>query len=71
MPHYCFSNEDGEVVEKFYKMGDAPKKITLGGVVYLRDFTAEGVGVPAKTCWPRTCYASGVHPDQAQTLRDH
>jgi hypothetical protein len=30
-----------------------------------------GAAVPATAGWPLTCVASGVHPDQAQALRDH
>lgn len=42
-----------------------------------RDYRAEGVtgtvvGTKTKTQgWPQTCFASGVHPNQANELREH
>ena len=71
MPTYCYSNSDGVIVEQFHKMGDAPAEIVIDGEVCKRDFQAEQVGVPARSGWPLTCYASGVHADDAQKLRDH
>ncbi len=68
MPTYCYSSEDGEVIERFYPMGNAPATIYQGA--FKRDFAAEHVGVPPKAGWPLTCYASGVNAVQAQELRD-
>ncbi len=52
-------------------MGSAPQAIQLDGRKAKRDYQAECVGVPATKGWPMVpCFASGVHPKQAQELRD-
>ncbi len=75
MPEYCYSNDDGHVFERFFKMGDAPSEVVIISqgrpAVYKRDFQAEQVGRPARAGWPLTCFASGVNANQAQELRDH
>ncbi len=86
MPTYCFSSEDGEVIEEFFEMGKAPTSICRvvptcrPGVrrarkehqkLYKRDFAAEQTGRPARAGWPLTCFASGVNASQAGELRDH
>ncbi len=72
-PTYCYSSEDGGVIERFFKMGEAPKRVIMEetGKVFRRDFAVEQVGVPAKAGWPIECYASGVNAAQAGELRDH
>lgn len=70
MPTYCFSSPTGETVERFFPMGDAPQAIQVDGQEAKRDYRAECVAVPATRGWPLVCYASGVHPKQAQELRD-
>ena len=71
MPSYCYTSPTGETVERFFPMGDAPQAITLDGQEAKRDYQAERVGVPATKGWPMVpCFASGVHPKQAQELRD-
>ena len=35
-----------------------------------RSYRAEQTGGASPRGWPMTCYASGVHPDDAQALRD-
>lgn len=82
---YCYRLPDGEIVERAYKMGAAPRKVGIKGKgVAVRDFQAEGatgqmIGTDNPTRiakspgrpWPMTCVASGVHASQAQELRDH
>ena len=72
MPTYCFTSPTGRTVERFFPMGDAPQAVQLDGAEAKRDYQAERVGVPATKGWPmEPCFASGVHPKQAQELRDH
>jgi hypothetical protein len=72
MPTYCYSNErTGQVVERVFRMGEAPARIRVGRVWFDRDFGAERVAVPATSGWPLTCYASGVNAEDAQALRDY
>lgn len=92
MPSYCFKTEDGDILERVFRMGEAPEAITfypkeLGKQkeVAVRDYGAEGVtGTVVGTAnptranqrpkrpWPMApCVGSGVHPSQAQELRDH
>ena len=69
MPLYCYSSEEGEIIERVYPMGKAPATVYQGN--FRRDFQAEQVGRPARAGWPLTCFASGVNANQAQELRDH
>jgi hypothetical protein len=71
MPVYCYESDDGDVVERFYKVGQAPHKVEVRGVKYRRSFAAEGVGVPVQKGWPIECVASGVNASQAGELREH
>ena len=58
-------------VERIFPMGEAPPHIRVDGLEAKRDYQAERVGVPATKGWPHEpCVASGVHPKQAQELRD-
>jgi len=81
MPLYCYTTDDGETVERYFPMGGAPASVKVGDKVACRDRAAEaplcfvkGSQTPVKQGhgkWPMTCFASGVHPSQAQELRDH
>ena len=71
MPTYCYETDAGDVVERVYPMGKAPGSISFDGKVARRSFAAERKGMPAKSGWPMTCFASGVNASQAQELRDH
>ena len=72
MPTYCYSDENGDIYERFFHMGKAPKNIEVAkGNIARRDFAAEHMPRKAgKGGWPLACVASGVHPSQAQELRD-
>lgn len=53
-------------------MGEAPPLVMVKGRPAFRDYSAEQVAVPSTKGWPmEPCCASGVHPEQAQELRDH
>ena len=72
MPTYCFSTPDGKVTERVFPMGEAPSSVWVDGRMARRDYRAEQVGVPSTDGWPmEPCLGSGVHPSQAQELRDH
>jgi len=62
----------GEVVwhNQAVAEGWPPEKITVEGEGCPRDRRAEMHGGTPTKGWPLACYASGVHPDQAQDLRD-
>lgn len=70
MPIYCY--KAGRMhIEQFFYIGQAPKTVTVGGITYSRDFSAERVGIPASKGWPMECIASGVNAAQAGELREH
>ena len=71
MPIYCYETESGTIIELNFEIGKAPPVIFVKGVQATRNFQAESAGVPAKSGWPLTCYASGVNARDAQKLRDH
>ena len=71
MPTYCYRDDDGNVYERVYSMGQAEKTIKVDGRVAHRSFQDEMVGVPAKSGWPLECLASGVNAAQAGELKKH
>lgn len=70
MPTYCYENEKGEIKEKVYPIGLAPKIINVNGVDFKRSFQAENVGTPPTKGWPIECLGSGVNAAQRQELGD-
>ena len=71
MPIYCYKTETGKIVERRFDIGTAPLAILVDGVEAKRSYRSEGVGVPATSGWPITCYASGVNARDAGALREH
>ncbi len=74
MPLYCFKSRQGEKIEEFFLMFEIPDFVKIGRKKFFRDIAAEWKDGPSsgnKGEWPIVCYASGVHADQAQELRDH
>jgi len=70
MPVYCYqSDKTGQIIERFFPIGEAPKVIRVKTGVARRSFAAENVGVPPPSGWPMTCFASGVNASQADELR--
>jgi len=76
MPIYCYStilDDIKYIKEETFPMGEAPESIfNDAGIELKRDLGAEisGQGRPSLTGWPQVCCASGVHPKQAQQLRN-
>jgi len=66
MPAYCYEMDDGEIIERVFPVGKAPKTLTAR-----RCFAAERKGLPPSKGWPMTCVASGVNASQADELRKH
>lgn len=67
-PVYVYSDpESGRTTEITYKMGEAPKSVTVDGVEYERDLAAEHAG-SRRGCdaWPMRSEAAAVHPDQVR-----
>jgi hypothetical protein len=82
MRTYCYRIDEGNSIDVQFPAGKAPETIELSdGTVARRDYQSEmsggaafvkGSRNPVKRGWPmEPCYASGVHPSQAQGLRDH
>ena len=69
MPIYCFSNESGQVVERNFIIGAAPKAIKFRGELFRRDLGAERKGVPPTKGWPIECVGSGVNAEQGGELK--
>jgi hypothetical protein len=68
MPIYCYSHK-GTVVERMFRMGEAPKAIMVDDKKYERDIGAEHVKPqPVGDLWPLLSDAAGVHPDQIPTM---
>jgi hypothetical protein len=54
-----------------FDVNKAPSAILVDGVWAKRSIRLEWVGVPAKSGWPITCYASGVNARDAGALRKY
>jgi len=70
MPIFCYEKEPGEIVERFFDVGEAPDEIIENGVKMRRVWSVQRISVPATTGWPITCYATGVNAKDAGELRD-
>jgi hypothetical protein len=68
MPTYCYSR-NGEVIEQYYPMGEAPQRVRLGRRVYERDYTAERALTRPPANWPMESDALGVHESQIEQAR--
>lgn len=70
--NYAYAKPNGEIVWHTQGLMDGcpPVEIEVDGVTAKRSYRAERAGVPPTKGWPITCYASGVHADDAQKLRD-
>jgi len=71
MPVYCYRTDEGELVERVFHIGKAPKTIMVDGVIAKRSFRDEWKSFPPTKGWPMTCVASGVNAAQADELRDY
>jgi hypothetical protein len=72
MPYYCFTDDQDNTISRFYRMGKAPKQITLGGVIFKRDIRAEHAGTKhTPGNWPLKSDAAGVHPNQIKEAYEH
>ncbi len=65
MPTYCYSNGNA-VIERFYPMGEAPRKIRKGGKTFRRDFQAERPGARPPGNWPMLSDAMGCDESQVK-----
>ena len=68
MPTYCYSR-DGEVIERFFSMGEAPPRVRVGRRVFDRDYTAERAATRPPGNWPMESDAVGVDASQVDEAR--
>jgi hypothetical protein len=75
---YCYRTRDGQLVERSFRIGTAPKSIRVDGKTARRSLADETKDLrvgsehenrPSGT-WPMTCVASGVNAEQAPELRN-
>lgn len=72
MPRYCFSDEDGNTICRSYPMDSIPKKVKLGGKVFLRDIRQEHCSVKNTAGnWPMKSDAAGVASHQSKEAYEH
>lgn len=72
MPVYCYQSEaTGQIIERVYPIGKAPKLLRMKTGIAKRSFAAESKSFPPTKGWPMTCIASGVHASQAKELERH
>lgn len=72
MPNYCFTNQDGLTVERYFGVGEAPEMILIDMSIYQRDIVAEQRTVTTEkhANWPMKSDALGVHPSQIEEARE-
>lgn len=74
MPIYCYQTNDGRVIERMFRPGEAPDTISDGnGGKAERYICGElpSLHISNKPGWPITCFGSGVQASQAGELREH
>ena len=70
MAIFCYANKSGRVVDREFSVGKAPVRVIQDGEFFKRSYAAEQQSGPSLKGWPIECFASGVHSEQAQELRD-
>lgn len=66
MPYYCYETTGGDVIERYYPLGQAPRRIRVKGKIAVRSITAEHATFKdTPGAWPKESWAMGVHPSQA------
>ena len=71
MPVYCYKTSEGEIIERVFRIGKAPRRIVVNGHTAERSMVDERKMFPPTKGWPLICVASGVNACQAGELRDH
>lgn len=75
MPTYCYRSRDRQrkLVTRVFPSTNIPESFKEKGRLFSRSREDEwdGISVPASSGWPMECYASGVHPSQANDLRKY
>lgn len=71
MPFYSYTTLEGRTVERKFRMGKAPRSISMGdGTQAFRDIVADFNGRRAIcSTYPFTSDAAGVHPSQVAAAR--
>ncbi len=70
MPRYCFTNNEGDTIARYYPItGDVPEKIKLGKKWFSRNFRAEHSGTKhIAGTYPFASTAAGVSPEQVPEI---
>ena len=69
---YCYTNSQGETIDRPFPMGRAPRRVTVEGVRFDRDFAAQFAGKKHNAGqWPKLCDACGVIPQQIPEAEAH
>lgn len=75
MPMYVYRAQDGTLVERFYRIADAPGTIVLdNGQIGVLDIAAMHAGshpTAAPSNWPMLSDALGVNPVQVREAEEH
>lgn len=68
---YCYSNDDEtKVVERKYRMGEAPQEITVDGEKFYRDFVLEAKSTANPRAWPMLSTAMGCASNQKAAMEE-
>ena len=69
---YAYASSEGEVIWHTQPLTEEgpPTELVVEGKTFKRSYRTERCGVPPTKGWPMVCEASGVHPEDAQRLRD-
>ena len=74
MPFYCYKTEDGRIVERFFRMGQAPRQIMVNGKPARRSIAAEHGGFKHRPDlyrdFHKKLFTVGWHPSQRKEAMD-
>lgn len=72
MPSFCYTNRQGDTIERVFRMGRARKSVVVDGVRYQRNIPAEwGTRRGSGTPWPMKSDALGVLHNQVDEASEH
>lgn len=72
MALFCYTSSGGRTIERVFRMGKAPKTVSVGGTRYLRDVPAEWNGRRDQAGnWPQKSDALGVLDSQTDEAAQH
>lgn len=67
---FCYETDTGEIIEKPFPIGKAPRTVNIDGVVARKLIVSPGGSTPNAGNWPMVNVMGGVNPEQAAVANE-